>query len=124
MRHTLEHNTHNAPYIMAEYGWRVKNHWNHLRVITRGPAQPIVDGSEEEFMAEHYWGYAAQPDGGCVEYQVEHPRWQVWQVDTCDLACDIATLYGPQFVTALQSSPSSAFLAKGSDVIVRQGVRI
>ena len=33
----------------------------------------------EEFITEHYWGYTAQRNGGCTEYKVEHPRWNVWK---------------------------------------------
>lgn len=125
MRHTLERSAAICnPYIMAEYGWQVNKNWNYLRVKTAGTVQPITDGSEEEFIAEHYWGYSSQPDGGCVEYQVEHPRWQIWQVSESELFCDVALLYGPQFVEPLGASASSAFLAEGSLVAVRRGVRI
>ena len=81
-------------------------------------------GSEEAFIAEHYWGYSAQKDGGCIEYQVEHPRWKIWQVDAYKFECDVANLYGPEFVDCLRVPPSSVFLAKGSTVAVRQGGRI
>lgn len=125
MRHTVEHhNDSSEPSLFVEYGWRFKNRWNYLRVKTTGAPQPIVSGSEEEFIAEHYWGYAAQQDGGCVEYQVEHPRWRVWQVSECRLECNVAELYGQAFAEALNATPSSAFLAEGSPVVVRRGVRI
>jgi uncharacterized protein YqjF (DUF2071 family) len=122
MRHTLERSA--SPHIFAEYGWRVNQAWNYLHVKTTGPLQAIVDGSEEEFIAEHYWGYAAQKDGGCVEYQVEHPRWRIWQVAESRLHCNVAALYGPQFVKCLASPPTSAFLAEGSTIIVRRGARV
>lgn len=125
MRHTLEQRLETASTgVTAEYGWRVKGRWNRLRVQTGGPLLPMTAGSEAEFIAEHYWGYAAQRDGGCVEYQVEHPPWRVWPVSGSLLDCDVAALYGPQFVAPLAASPSSAFLAEGSAVVVRQGRRI
>jgi uncharacterized protein len=40
------------------------------------------------------------------------------------LSCDVATLYGDGFVTALTASPRSGFLAEGSPVVVRRGVRL
>ncbi len=125
MRHTVEQNAAlPEPYLFVEYGWRFKRQWNSLQVKTTGSAQPLVSGSEEEFITEHYWGYSGQKDGGCVEYQVEHPRWQVWQVSESGLNCDVANLYGPAFAEPLQAKPSSAFLAQGSAVAVRQGVKI
>jgi hypothetical protein len=123
MRHTLDL-TSVAPGVAVEYAWRFRGRWQHLRMIGQGEPQPIMSGSAEEFIAEHYWGYAAQRDGGCVEYQVEHPRWRVWPVSEADLQCDVAALYGPPFVASLSAAPQSAFLAEGSAVAVRAGVRL
>ena len=125
MRHTLERAASaTGVYVLAEYGWRLDEQWNYMRVKTRGEAEPLMPNSEEEFITEHYWGYAAQKDGGCVEYRVEHPPWRVWQVSEYDLSCDVTWLYGDAFVEALRGQPSSAFLAEGSEVVVRQGVRL
>lgn len=121
MRHTIEQA---ATQLTVAYGWRLGNVWNELSVKTQGKAQPLVSGSEEEFITEHYWGYAAQKDGGCVEYRVEHPPWRVWSVAECELVCDVERLYGAPFIEPLQARPSSAFLAEGSPVAVRRGVRM
>ena len=112
------------PSLVVDYSWRFKEKWNQLQVRTKGDLQPITPGSEEEFITEHYWGYAAQRDGGCVEYQVEHPRWRVWQVGESVLDCDVSGLYGDVFVESLRAAPSSAFLAEGSAVVVRRGVKL
>jgi hypothetical protein len=125
MRHTLEQDLTAPPLrLLVEYAWRFNGRWHNLQVQTQGEPQPMAAGSEEEFIAEHYWGYAAQKDGGCVEYQVEHPRWNIWSVSQCALDCDAAALYGPEFADSLQAAPSSALLADGSVVGVRRGVRI
>jgi len=108
----------------VEYGWRCQGRWNHLRVETMGDLQRTTAGSEEEFITEHYWGYAAQTDGSCTEYRVEHPPWPIWRVSRSSLDCDVARIYGDQFVECLSAAPSSAFLAAGSPVIVRRGLRI
>ena len=52
----------------VEYGWKQGGRWCGLRAEVRGPARPLVEGSEEEFITEHYWGYVRQRDGGTVEY--------------------------------------------------------
>lgn len=109
---------------VVEYGWRFQGHWHQLRVRTQGLSQSLVAGSEEEFITEHYWGYAAQRAGGCVEYQVEHPSWRVWQVSESALQCDVAAVYGDRYVEALGGKVSSAFVAEGSPIIVRRGVRL
>lgn len=122
MRHTLEQST--APYVIASYGWRIQGEWHQLWVKTRGDLRPIADGSEEEFIAEHYWGYAAQKDGSTIEYQVSHPRWRIWQVDQTRLQGNMAALYGPHLARYLAAAPSSTFLAEGSAVSVGRGKKI
>lgn len=112
------------PDGIVEYGWKVNKLWHTMTARTTGNAQPIEDGSHEEFITEHYWGYVTQRDGGTVEYRVEHPRWQVWQAREAALDCDVADVYGKEFVTTLGSSPESAFVAEGSPVIVRRGTLI
>lgn len=128
MRHTLQRDPANAewlaPNTTVEYAWCEGSQWQRLRVKTIGAPQSLQPGSEAEFITEHYWGYAAQRDGGCVEYQVEHPPWLVWQADSSSFECDVARVYGAQFAPFLTRKPLSAFVAAGSPIIVRQGVRL
>ena len=42
----------------------------------------------------------------------------------CELACDVEALYGREFVPFLKEKPSSCYVADGSDVVVRRGVRL
>ena len=125
MRHRIDLNDGTiAPNGTVEYSWRDGGSWHHVRAKTAGEAQPLVTGSEEEFITEHYWGYAAQRDGGSVEYQVEHPRWRVWRTSDAALECDVKRVYGHQFIECLGAKPCSAFVADGSAVVVRKGIRI
>jgi uncharacterized protein len=117
MSHQIETNS-------ASYFWRFNGEENFLKVIVQGEAQPLVEGSEQEFITEHYWGYTAQRDGSTLEYRVEHPRWRVWNAQATELHCDVAGLYGEQFCNTLNRPPASAFLAEGSEVKVYKGVRI
>jgi len=108
----------------AEYRWQFGGRPNKLRLTTRGEPQPLREGSEAEFITEHYWGYNRQPDGATLEYQVAHPRWRVSEVADATLDCELSGLYGERFRASLQRQPSSAFLADGSAVTVYQGVRL
>ena len=108
----------------AEYSWRFRGGWNHLRVETTGEWAELEDGSHEEFITEHYWGYAAQRNGGCMEYRVEHPRWRVLQTTRAEFDCDIEGIYGTEYVASLSATPASAFVAEGSKVTVYRGVRL
>ena len=106
------------------YEWRSKGIWYRLSVETHGDWNvPDLD-SEASFVAEHYWGYAAQRDESTLEYEVEHPRWRMAKADQVEYECDVAGLYGEEFVEALSREPVSAFMADGSEVVVRRGVRL
>jgi len=108
----------------VSYSWRFAGRWNSLWVRHQGESAALVDGSHEQFIAEHYWGYCPQRDGGTVEYRVVHPSWRVWQGADAQLDCDVAALYGPQFVPFLQGPPATAFVADGSEVAVMRPIRI
>ncbi len=110
--------------LRVEYGWRLGSIWNRLQVEATGEPHEIIDGSAEQFIAEHYWGYSAQPRGGCVEYYVAHPPWRVWQVTNAAFEGDAGALYGAPLASVLNRSPDSAFLAEGSPVTVYCGRRI
>jgi uncharacterized protein YqjF (DUF2071 family) len=112
-----------APTVV-EYGWRYRSNSCRLSVQPMGVAQPLEAGSEEEFIAEHYWGYTRQRDGGTVEYRVDHPPWRVWQVRSARLEGDIVPLYGVDVASAISGAPASAFLADGSAVSLSLPVRI
>ena len=108
----------------AVYEWFHAKRWNALTLDFAGTPYLPADDSEEAFITEHYWGYARQRDGSTVEYQVEHPRWSVFRATTATLDCDASDLYGPTFASVLCDPPSSAFIATGSAVTVRRGVRL
>jgi uncharacterized protein YqjF (DUF2071 family) len=112
-----------APSVV-EYGWRYRGNSCRLSVQPMGAAQPLEAGSEEEFIAEHYWGYTRQRDGDTVEYRVDHPPWRVWQVRNARLEGDVAPLYGVNVASAISGAPASAFLADGSAVSLSLPVRI
>ncbi|MCP3103198.1 DUF2071 domain-containing protein [Myxococcus sp. K15C18031901] len=108
----------------VEYAWKFGGRWHSLSARTRGAPASSTEGSQEEFITEHYWGYTPQRDGGCAEYRVEHPRWSVWQVDDIGFDCDVAGLYGERFAPFLRGTPASAFVADGSTVSVYPGTRL
>jgi uncharacterized protein YqjF (DUF2071 family) len=108
----------------AEYRWRCGGKWCRLAVRTSGsPSRPAA-GSLEQFITEHYWGYAPQRDGACLEYRVDHLPWRVAPADEAVFEGEAAGLYGRQLAAVLQAKPASAFLAEGSPVTVVRGRRL
>ncbi len=106
------------------YEWCRDRVWEGLSATLAGEPMTPPENAEESFITEHYWGYAAQPDGVTLEYQVEHPRWAVWRAESAALDCDVRALYGPAFVESLSGEPTTAFVADGSHVVVRHGRRL
>jgi uncharacterized protein YqjF (DUF2071 family) len=109
--------------LRAAYRWQSEKRWNEISVKTEGASELPGEGSVEQFITEHYWGYVAQPGGGCVEYRVTHPSWRVWQVRGPALDGDADKLCR-KIAPMLRGKPESAFLAEGSDVTVMRGRRL
>lgn len=125
MGHEIQRSTDEPDRVTsALYRWSLDGRPNHVSVADLGPLRPLLAGSEEEFVTEHFWGYTAQRDGGTSEYNVQHPRWRVASAARAELACDVGRLYGSAFVEPLRSAPVSAFLAEGSEVAVSRGRRV
>lgn len=108
----------------VEYGWKFRTSKNKMRVTAKGTPLLPEGGSQEQFITEHYWGYAAQKDGGCMEYQVQHSPWKVWSVTDAVFEGDMEKLYGRELNAVLKGPPTSAFLAEGSAVSVHRGRRL
>jgi len=123
MRHARSLAEEPGPCRVA-YQWRQSGSWEGFSLDFSGSPYVPPDDSEETFITEHYWGYAAQPDGGALEVRVEHPRWGVWRADRASLDADLSRLVGAEFAECLSAPPRTAFVAEGSPVVVRKGSRL
>jgi uncharacterized protein len=110
--------------MRAEYEWKLDGKWMTLWAESLGaPAFP-AEGSIEQFVSEHYWGYSRQRDGGTMEYQVMHPQWRVWHSLKAQFEGHGEAMYGEAFGQVLARRPDSAFIADGSKVSVFAGTRV
>ncbi|HSQ43902.1 MAG TPA: DUF2071 domain-containing protein [Ginsengibacter sp.] len=98
------------------YEWKYQNKWNKLMAACHKKSCPMRINSEEEFIAEHYWGYTKYDDTRTYEYEVEHPRWEIFPVSDYTIECDFKGIYGDKFSFLKEMKPSSVFMAKGSEV--------
>jgi uncharacterized protein len=106
------------------YQWQVNNQWCQLTARAMGaPALPR-EGSLEQYITEHYWGYSTQRSEGSLEYYVSHVPWQVWVSTTAGFEGDASELCGFELGRVLQGHPSSAFIANGSPVTVFRGNKL
>ncbi|WP_018341924.1 YqjF family protein [Cytophaga aurantiaca] len=101
-----------------EYEWKVNNKWNYLRVKTGLEPVDIKEGSEAEFITEHYWGYTKRSETKTSVYEVVHPRWKVYRMHNLNFSFSTKELFGEAFVPYLETKPTSIFLAEGSEIAV------
>jgi len=121
---TRHHIASSNQSLAVDYEWKHGDRWHRLNVVTSSSAQPIVAGSEEEFLTEHYWGYTKRSDGSTSEYEVRHPRWQTYAARQAEVKADFGTLYGDGFASLTETQPISVLLAEGSAVSVQDGRRL
>jgi uncharacterized protein YqjF (DUF2071 family) len=121
MRHRVAGPTSEGGRVRAEYGWRADGRWNTLRMEAEGRPAIAPQGSLQQFITEHYWGYARQPDGRTLEYQVTHDPWRVWTATSASFEGNGTSIYGSEFAACLTRPADSAFLAEGSAVAVMKG---
>jgi len=115
--------TENDDALTVSYKWK-KRSWNELRVTTSINSFVIAEGSEEEFITEHYWGYSKLKNNQTSEYEVMHPRWEVYQTKAYQINVDFENIYGKDFQFLQHETPVSVFLAEGSPVSVKAGIQI
>ena len=115
MKHTW---TESENTRTAEYNWRCKGQWQTFKVTADKAQIPIAEGSEAEFITEHYWGYSRHSDRKTIEYEVVHPKWQQYAVQDCAIDEDFGLVYGQDFALLNGVRPMSVFLAEGSAISV------
>ena len=100
------------------YEWKLNKSWNHLSVNTLVASTPMLTGSIEEFIFEHYYGYTKINNEISQEYKVNHPRWLINQVIDYSIDCDFKAMYGNDFDYLKNETPHSVIVAEGSEVTV------
>ncbi len=121
LRHAI-HLTNSGGSI--EYSWELNRQRFRLHGQTEGSASLAAEGSLEQFISEHYWGYSRHRDGGSLEYHVAHKPWRIWRASNATFEGDGAALYESDFGSILSRQPRSAFIADGSPALVYSARRI
>jgi len=114
----MKHKWELGDKLTVGYYWKKNNKWNRLEATASANSCELEQGSKEEFITEHYWGYSSINENKTGEYQVEHPRWCIYPVEQYSIDCDFASLYGNDFGFLNHSLPGSIFLAEGSPVTI------
>jgi len=102
-----------------EYEWKVGTEWNRIYAEASPVFGTMKQGSIEEFIFEHYFGYTKIDANSSEEYNVRHPRWKINEVTTYKVACNFGAMYGNDFAFLQNVKPGSVLLAEGSSVSVK-----
>ena len=106
------------------YDWSKSICENRISVnIGRNLGVP-EENSLGEFIIEHYWGYTGRGANRTDEYKVEHPKWELFDVNSAEITVDFGFTYGAEFDFLSGSNPPSILLAKGSEISVYQGEKL
>ncbi len=102
----------------VEYSWKKAGVENSFKIEASLEAYEIQPNSVTEFITEHYWGYAKVNEERSNEYEVTHPRWNVYKVENYEINVDFGAVYNIDFEFLNSMKPHSVMLAEGSKITV------
>ena len=108
----------------VEYRWKKKGKWHSINVKADLKKTKISPNSVTEFIIEHYWGYAKINDFSSNEYEVTHPKWDIYKTHSYLIDVDFKTVYGKDFEFMNNLNPHSVMLAEGSPIKVESKRKI
>jgi hypothetical protein len=104
-----------------EYEWGRERQRCKIQAVAKGSPSLPSEGSLEQFITEHYWGYSRQRAGRVAEYHVSHVPWKVWNANQAEFSGNASDLYGNELSQLFAKAPASTFIADGSPVQVMRG---
>ncbi|ADV84251.1 YqjF family protein [Terriglobus saanensis] len=107
--------------LQTGYRWKSHGHWHSMEATSERGLVSIEPGSVQEFITEHYWGYAKKRGGRTMEYAVQHPRWQQYVLRSFSTDADFGALYGERFAPLTGREPDNVILAEGSAIAILHG---
>jgi uncharacterized protein YqjF (DUF2071 family) len=108
----------NSLHRSVAYYWKKNKIWQSFKITAALNTSEIKENSETEFITEHYWGYAKVNESVTNEYQVTHPRWKQYTVETSEIKVDFELVYGKDFKFLNNLKPTSIMLIEGSKITI------
>jgi len=108
----------NALNRVVEYQWNKNKVWQFFRITAALDTSEIIENSETEFITEHYWGYAKVNNLVTNEYEVTHPKWRHYKIESFEIKVDFGVVYGEDFGFLNKMKLESVMLAEGSKITV------
>lgn len=109
---------------IVTYQWKKNSNWHTFKIIAALESSEIPLESETEFITEHYWGYAQISNDASNEYEVTHPKWRQYKVESFEIDVDFGAVYGNEFEFLNTKKPVSVMLAEGSEITVEGKKRL
>lgn len=103
-----------------KYEWGKNSLTNSVEVTCSNELQKMQPNSKEEFIAEHYWGYAKVSETQTNEYEVVHLKWEHYPTSSALVQVDFGMEYGSEFAFLNDSTPNFTIVAEGSTISVEQ----
>lgn len=113
-----------AEVLKVSYSWQNKKKTNHISVNAYDFKSTLEEGSEAEFIMEHYFGYTKYNGHETYEYEVKHPKWKQYFIKNYEIQVDFEHTYGKNFAFLNNLKPTSVFLAEGSEINVENKRKI
>ncbi len=110
-----------APEI--DYQWKVEGNDNRVRIKGRDPITKRQPGTKVGFILDHLSRYQVS-HGSTFYYDIDRPKWVLWDAAQANFTCDVRRLFGKQFVRPLAARPVSVFIAAGSKVTLRRPAKV
>jgi uncharacterized protein len=114
-KHTINMHEHIKE---IKYEWLKDNKWNSIALETTTASEAMQEGSFEQFIFEHYYGYTKINEEATEEYRLHHPSWRINTIKKCTIDCDFKSMYGNDFEILNNTEPLAVFIAEGSKVEV------
>lgn len=131
--------TYNEPYRAAPMEGKIHytpdtvsvSHRLHLPQGTQyldawgrtAPETPAED-SDAHWFKEQRWGFGTDHFGRTLRYEVVHPTWRIFPIETWRMAWNWEAAYGPKWAPLQQAKAHSILLAEGSEVAVKVHGRV
>ena len=87
------------------------------------PFTPSID-STEHYFKEHDLGLGKDKKGRTLQYEVKHPVWEAYPVESYYLNFDFGHFYGKQWAFLKDETPHNIMFAEGSAIEVYPAGRV
>ncbi len=98
-----------------QYSWPIGQKTNHIRIRGRSRIKEHSPESKIGYILRHSDRYTVN-NGQLWRFEMTTPQWDIWDVAQAKFDCDIAALFGKDFVKPMSAAPASVFLSRGNVV--------